>query len=272
MGKYTEDDFEKFLGLEQTAADGTLKTVDDTGFKAILNSSSLLTARTEDKKTLLHVAAKYQCVTKIDILIDQGADVNAQDIFGRTPLHTLIQYGVNNRIPEDELIKIVIPLVKAGSDPEKKAKMTFFSRNQVVDIFELINKSNLSPDFKNQIILARLIFLTEQALEKYQKDRTSCLRKGPAEQRTIGIQNIKTALYDIQNSQDTPITKINNIKTLLETQAGFAAADHKQHGSLMLFGHGPTRSGFARKLNDIANHPIMKKIPQAFTFIPQAAS
>ena len=46
-----------------------------------------------DDITVLHVAAAAHSPKSVQLLLDNGADVNTQTLDGTTPLHCAIQYG-----------------------------------------------------------------------------------------------------------------------------------------------------------------------------------
>jgi len=81
-------------GLDHPATDSEIQHAVDTRnaalIKAIINSTDRAKDwRTDGGRTLLHVAAELNDEELIKILLDKGADVNAQNEFGMTPLHIL---------------------------------------------------------------------------------------------------------------------------------------------------------------------------------------
>ena len=60
-----------------------------------------------DNVTPLHLASKYGHVTAADILIERGADLSAQDKYGKTPLHLAL---------EKEQVEIARILIECGAD------------------------------------------------------------------------------------------------------------------------------------------------------------
>lgn len=74
-------------------------------------------ARLPDTKwTLLHIAAKHGLSDACEELIQEGADVNAQDNEKRTPLHRAAMFG------QVECIRV---LVKHGADPQVRSHYDF---------------------------------------------------------------------------------------------------------------------------------------------------
>lgn len=66
----------------------------------------------EQKWTALHFAARDQKAQIVEILIQSGADVNALDSFGNTPLWRAI---MNDRVD----VEVIGILLRNGADPDK---------------------------------------------------------------------------------------------------------------------------------------------------------
>lgn len=80
--------------------------------KLLIDSGAIVNVPTQQKqKTALHYACKGGLVDTCRLLIDQGASVNVQDIYGKTPMHRLLA----GPLDEIDMIEIVRLLLNAGA-------------------------------------------------------------------------------------------------------------------------------------------------------------
>ena len=70
----------------------------------------------KDKQTPLHLAMRSNWFKLALILLDHGADANAEDIHGWTPLHLLSA----SQIRDDEALNLVRPLLEHGAELNKR--------------------------------------------------------------------------------------------------------------------------------------------------------
>jgi transformer-2 protein len=67
--------------------------------------------------TLLHVAAEFRLSDAIILLVQHGANINAQDNLGWTPLHCALDADIHARSPyEDITLSTVKTLIELGVD------------------------------------------------------------------------------------------------------------------------------------------------------------
>jgi hypothetical protein len=73
-----------------------------------------------NKQTPLHLAMKGDWFQLARILLDHGADANAEDIHGTTPLHLLSE----SQIHDDDALDLVWPLLGHGAVVETNKTRT----------------------------------------------------------------------------------------------------------------------------------------------------
>ena len=66
------------------------------------------------KKNPLHNAVGVASIKEIEALINEGADLEAQDMFKQTPLHCAVNRGTNDNL------QIVSMLINAGANIEAR--------------------------------------------------------------------------------------------------------------------------------------------------------
>jgi hypothetical protein len=86
----------------------------DTAARILCEEPMAIHGRNEINNQPLHEACWEKRVSMVRLLIDHGADVNAEGDFGQTPLHFAVRDGGN------EAVEIVSMLLDAGADPGRK--------------------------------------------------------------------------------------------------------------------------------------------------------
>ncbi len=75
----------------------------------------------EHGQTYLHMAAMYGCSELVQMLLDQGENVDVQDEYGQTPLHSLISLYNNHLEPQREhCLKTLRLLLERGAKVDEK--------------------------------------------------------------------------------------------------------------------------------------------------------
>jgi len=69
-----------------------------------------------DQTTALHIACRFNFLQMVDNLLGSGADANAVDCYGQTPLHDVLTWARLDR--EEEVILTLDHLAKSGADPD----------------------------------------------------------------------------------------------------------------------------------------------------------
>jgi hypothetical protein len=83
-----------------------------------------ITAKTSRGSTALHLAAGSGCADICSILITKGANVNATDRYGSTPLHEAVAGSSLDRMT---MINAAMVLLAAGADPNIKRDVDSYS-------------------------------------------------------------------------------------------------------------------------------------------------
>ena len=84
-----------------------------TGRKLLIDAPSLAVDAAADGRTPLHFACQKGCFEMTQLLIDHGADVNAEDDDGQTPLAAAAHGGPWKPVGDEQIISL---LIKSGAD------------------------------------------------------------------------------------------------------------------------------------------------------------
>lgn len=100
----------------------------------------------EATKRLLDIAAKRGTVNDVPALLDAGADVNAKDLWQRTPLHWAVAYG------RDDLARL---LIAGGADVNVREEwnqtpLHFAAEHGRADIVRLLIENGADIDAKTK--------------------------------------------------------------------------------------------------------------------------
>lgn len=87
------DPYGKATRLHYAASQGKIEEVE-----MLLNDGLNINAKTHDGSTALHLAAQQEHETVCKLLIEKGADVNVKDDAGRTPLHIVCYTCFSNQV------------------------------------------------------------------------------------------------------------------------------------------------------------------------------
>lgn len=96
--------------------------------KELITSGQDVNAPDNDSWTPLHFAAQANCVEVIKLLIENGANIEAQEVNGNTPLWVATMNSNNNT-------EMVTELVNAGADPDTKNIHGVSPRNIEPELF-----------------------------------------------------------------------------------------------------------------------------------------
>lgn len=113
-----------------------------TAINFVLSKSNVNNQNNPTKTSPLHFAIKYNAYNLAVILIGAGANVNAQDIDGYTPLHSAVIYHHN----DDTTNKSIKALLKAGADlyiqdKEGKTAAKIARELNMMPLYELIEQA-----------------------------------------------------------------------------------------------------------------------------------
>ncbi len=119
-----------------------IKHGDFEGVKKAIENGADVNARNEIGWTPLHLASYWGCTKIAKLLIENKADVNAKDVCGNTPLHLASRY--NN-------LEIVKLLIEKGADVNakdnySKTALDIAKSHDYQEIIDLLTKN------KNKII------------------------------------------------------------------------------------------------------------------------
>ena len=79
--------------IDENSVEGLIKNGNNEQAKKKITSENLFGYKDINQNTLLHIAAKYNNSKMIEWLIDNGADTEALNNFGDTPLHTALSFS-----------------------------------------------------------------------------------------------------------------------------------------------------------------------------------
>lgn len=108
--------------LHQCAKDGQLKDV-----RCLVESGAEINAKNDEGMTPLHVAADYGHLDVVKYLIRKGADVNVRNDLGWAPLHSSLKGLRFNRFGlAARKFEVVRALIEAGADVNSQISRTQF--------------------------------------------------------------------------------------------------------------------------------------------------
>ena len=96
--------------------------------RVLKEDPQFITKSDKDGRTCLHIAVYNGQRDLVELFIKKGADVNAQTIHGKTPLHYAIM------LTGDSVLPIIQTLLKNGANP---FLMDFYG-NSVLDFFNAV--------------------------------------------------------------------------------------------------------------------------------------
>jgi ankyrin repeat protein len=123
----------------EDGSSGGRKVIHLAGNRAMLEhllkrGADIDTRTTSNGVTALHLACSYKDVDRVKFLLDHGADVNAADNDGGTPIHTVIQES-------DERSKAIVALLV-----ERGAALDVFARAQLGQTEKVLAMLDEKPD------------------------------------------------------------------------------------------------------------------------------
>lgn len=107
---------------------------------SLVQSGADVNLRGKDGVSALHISANAQDIGTVEYLLAHGADVNATDDMGRTPL----MWSLAKLEPESEIdIEVIKVLLKNGADPNLKSfdgwvPLKMATENQLDEIVEML--------------------------------------------------------------------------------------------------------------------------------------
>ena len=118
-------------------------------FKMLLkNGANQEIASLDTEKTFLHLAVERKLYPFINMLIENKANIDAQDIFGNTPMH----YAANSYGEGTSHIISILAQAKANLEILNKKLMTplEYALSQDVSYAQILLRSGANPDVKNK--------------------------------------------------------------------------------------------------------------------------
>jgi serine/threonine-protein phosphatase 6 regulatory ankyrin repeat subunit B len=124
----------------------------------LLKRGAEVNAEDEDQATALHLAFNHRDLKIAPVLLDHGANPNAENNLGETPLHRLLKY---NYFGEDLHLNTVQLLLESGANPNVRDKdgvtpLQLTSRNGMPEVARLLRNygaKKVTEDDQDQVPL-----------------------------------------------------------------------------------------------------------------------
>lgn len=138
-----------FAALHIAAVNNNIKVASH----LLVKGSATVDIRTKNKKTPLHLATEESYFNMIKLLLDYGAEVNAQDDEGMTPLHFVVKKGTL----QQELLTALMSSMKGTQVEKIKIACLLVESGAKIDVR---NSSGKTPiDICDDIAVRRAIVL-----------------------------------------------------------------------------------------------------------------
>jgi ankyrin repeat protein len=219
---------------------------DINGIRQYLNTGGTLAAVTSvDRKSMLHLAAQANQINLINFLLAQGANLEAKDKYGRTPLFSAIQY---------DQMPAIKHLLNLGANPtivdkDNKSVVQFAQRKLryeeleyadiklVKEIVALLEK--WQKDYTHEGFRAKLMSTREQMVQEIKKQEQEIAKAKDIAQRKGIEQKLDKEKAPENLAAETALHlaaasgNINHINLLISQGANLEARDSRGRTPLL---------------------------------------